>query len=163
MSEQIAKKSSPTANNLIAKKTVLRTLNFRKNMDVASKLNAQKERITSLIASDAIVEGVLRLRKGVKVDGIVIGGILIESDTPCMLFLNSGGQVEGNVLAPRAIIAGEISGSIRVNELLVLGSAKIDGDIFYQRLHIEDGASVNGRLCRISVVVEPLDVDDKCL
>jgi len=142
------------------KNNSVRIIPFRKNTNVAAKLNAHLEQITSLIASDAIVEGMLRLRTGVKIDGLVIGGVLIESDVACMLFLSKDGQIEGNVLTPRAIIAGEITGSIRARELLVRGTAKIEGDIFYQRLHIEDGAEVNGRLCKISLVVEPLDMND---
>lgn len=127
-----------------------RVIPFRKNADVAKRLSAAQAKITSLIAKDALVEGVLRLRTGVKIDGIVIGGVIIESSDVCMLIVDVAGEIEGNVLASRAIISGAISGSIHATEILVRSTAKINGDIFYQRIHIEEGAEVNGQLRKMA-------------
>lgn len=118
----------------------------RKNADVAKRLSAARAKITSLVSKDAMFNGVLRLQTGVKIDGIINGGVIIESAEPCMLVIDKSGEVEGNILASRAIIAGSIRGSIHATEILVRSTAKINGDIFYQRIHIEEGAEVNGQL-----------------
>lgn len=123
-----------------------RVIPFRKNAEVAKRLSAVQAKITSLVAKDALFDGVLRLRTGVKIDGIVIGGVVIESTETCMMIIDLSGEVEGNILAPRAIISGAVRGSIHASEILVRSTAKIEGDIFYHRIHIEDGAEVNGRL-----------------
>lgn len=134
-----------------------RVIPFRKNVDVAKKLSAAQAKITSLIAKDALVEGVLRLRTGVKIDGIVIGGVIIESSDACMLIVDVAGEIEGNVLATRAIISGAISGSIHATEILVRSTARINGDIFYQRIHIEEGAEVNGHLRKMAAQQVPAE------
>src|SRR3989338_1347134 len=134
-----------------------RVIPFRKNVDVAKKLSAAQAKITSLIAKDALVEGVLRLRTGVKIDGIVIGGVIIESSDACMLIVDAAGEIEGNVLATRAIISGAISGSIHATEILVRSTARINGDIFYQRIHIEEGAEVNGQLRKMAAQQVPAE------
>lgn len=128
-----------------------RVIPFRKNTEVATRLSAAQAKITSLVSKDALVDGVLRLRTGVKIDGIVIGGVIIESPDACMLIVDVTGEVEGNILASRAIISGAIRGSIHATEILVRSTAKINGDIFYQRIHIEDGAEVNGQLRKMTV------------
>lgn len=138
------------------KKEKARVIPIRKNADVAKRLSAAQAKITSLVSKDALVDGTLRLRTGVKIDGIVIGGVIIESSEPCMLIIDNTGEIEGNILASRAIVSGAISGSIHATELLVRSTARINGDIFYQRIHIEDGAEVNGQLRKMMAVQQQI-------
>ena len=44
-----------------------------------------------------------------------------------------------------ALTAGTVSGSITARELVVLRSARINGDVHYDALTIEQGAEVEGR------------------
>lgn len=113
-------------------------------------LSAVEEKITTLLAKDAMIEGVLRLRNGAKIDGIIIGGLMIEGSEMCTMFLSEGAQIDGNVLAPRAIVYGWIKGSIHAHDLVIKRSAKIEGDVYYGRISIEDGAEVNGKLIKAS-------------
>ena len=75
----------------------------------------------------------------------------------CRLIVDAAGEIEGNVLATRAIISGAISGSIHATEILVRSTARINGDIFYQRIHIEEGAEVNGQLRKMAAQQVPAE------
>lgn len=139
-----------------------RVIPFKKNAEVAKRLSAAQAKITSLVAKDALFDGVLRLRTGVKIDGIVIGGVVVESPEACMIIVDVTGEVEGNILASRAIISGAVRGNIHATEILIRGTAKIDGDIFYNRIHIEDGAEVNGQLRKMVAVQQQNPDEPQC-
>ena len=47
--------------------------------------------------------------------------------------------------AETARLAGTVEGSITARELVILKTAKITGDVFYDALTIEQGAQVEGR------------------
>ena len=54
-------------------------------------------------------------------------------------------SVKGAIEAESARLAGTIEGSIAARELVILKTAKITGDVFYDALTIEQGAQVEGR------------------
>jgi len=54
-------------------------------------------------------------------------------------------RVEGTINADAARLSGTIKGTINVRELVILKTARIDGDVHYETLTIEQGATVNGR------------------
>ena len=54
-------------------------------------------------------------------------------------------RIEGEIKAESARLSGEIKGTIDVRNLVVLKSAQIEGDVSYDTLTIEQGASVDGR------------------
>jgi cytoskeletal protein CcmA (bactofilin family) len=49
------------------------------------------------------------------------------------------------VIAESARVAGTIRGSITADVLVILKTARIDGDISYGSLTVEEGAQVNGK------------------
>jgi cytoskeletal protein CcmA (bactofilin family) len=135
-----------------ANKSTSRVLPFRKDQSPQSISTAQ-EKITSCIAKTAVFVGDLQLSEGVKVDGRVQGNVIIASESSCMLFIETSGTIEGNVIAPRAFVCGTIKGNITATEIMVRSTAVIEGNINYHRLLMEDGATVNGTLNKASDVV----------
>ena len=47
--------------------------------------------------------------------------------------------------AETARLAGTVTGSIDARQLVILKTARIEGDVFYDALTIEQGAEVEGR------------------
>ena len=55
------------------------------------------------------------------------------------------GEIVGAVKAESARLSGTVKGTINVRDLVVLKSARIQGDVHYDSLTIEQGAQVDGR------------------
>jgi cytoskeletal protein CcmA (bactofilin family) len=61
------------------------------------------------------------------------------------LLIGEGAQVEGNLFAQEEVtILGRVKGTIRAVQVKLLGRASVTGDIFHQRLSIEEEASFDG-------------------
>ena len=94
----------------------------------------------SVIGSDVVIKGDVTASADLHVDG------RIEGDLTCAsLVQGEGSHIEGGVTAESARLAGTVSGSISARELVVLKTAKIQGDVHYDALTIEQGAQVEGR------------------
>jgi cytoskeletal protein CcmA (bactofilin family) len=94
----------------------------------------------SVIGSDVTIRGNIEATVDLHIDGRVEGDISCAS-----LVQGAGSHVEGAIVAESARLAGTISGSITARELVVLKSARINGDVHYDALTIEQGAEVEGR------------------
>ena len=106
---------------------------------VASRNNASGSTF-SVIGSDVVIKGDVEASADLHVDGRIEGDIACTS-----LVQGEGSTIQGGVTAESARLAGTVSGSITARELVILKSAKIDGDVHYDALTIEQGAEVEGR------------------
>lgn len=100
----------------------------------------------SVIGADVTIKGDISASADLHVDGAVIGDIDCAS-----LVQGQASNIEGAVKAETARLSGTIKGTITVRELVILKSAKIDGDVHYDALTIEQGASVEGRFAHDAV------------
>lgn len=94
----------------------------------------------SVIGSDVTITGDISASADLHIDGTVEGDIACSS-----LVQGESGAVHGAVKAESARLAGKVSGSIEARELVILKSARIEGDVHYDALTIEQGAQVEGR------------------
>lgn len=94
----------------------------------------------SVIGSDVTIRGDVEATADLHVDGRVIGDISCAS-----LVQGQDSRIEGEIRAHSARLSGTVEGRIEVDELVVLKTAKIEGDVCYDALTIEQGAAVNGR------------------
>jgi cytoskeletal protein CcmA (bactofilin family) len=94
----------------------------------------------SVIGSDVVIRGDIEATVDLHVDGRIEGDIKCAS-----LVQGEGSHVEGAIVAETARLAGHVSGSITARELVVLRTARINGDVHYDALTIEQGAEVEGR------------------
>jgi cytoskeletal protein CcmA (bactofilin family) len=99
----------------------------------------------SFIGSDVTITGNIGGDGSLHIDGRVDGDVRCASIT-----LGSSGQVHGNVSADEARIAGTIEGTIAAKALTIDASARITGDLSYDTVSIESGASVEGRVKRLT-------------
>ncbi len=94
----------------------------------------------SVIGSDVTITGNIAASADLHVDGTVEGDIVCSS-----LVQGETSAIQGAVKAESARLAGKVSGSIEARELVILKSARIEGDVHYDALTIEQGAQVEGR------------------
>ena len=94
----------------------------------------------SVLGSDLSIKGDIKASADLHIDGSVEGDIACTS-----LVQGETSTVTGSIKAESARLAGTVNGSITARELVVLKSAKINGDVFYDALTIEQGAQVEGR------------------
>lgn len=92
-----------------------------------------------LVAADSELEGRLRSRGAVRVEGVVRGGLQAP-----VLFIEPGGLVEGSVTVERARICGTLRGSLVAREIEVVRTATLDAELLYDEISIERGARVRG-------------------
>ena len=97
----------------------------------------------SIIGSDVTITGDIAASADLHIDGIVRG------DIACMaLVQGEGSEIHGAIKAETARLAGSIAGSISARNLVVLRSARIEGDVRYEALTIEERAAVDGLFAR---------------
>lgn len=105
----------------------------------------------SVIGADVTIRGDVIASTELHVDGSIEGDIQCAS-----LVQGETSTVTGAVTAESARLAGRVVGSITAKDLVVLRSARIEGDVQYDALTIEQGAQVDGRLShRVPGKAEP--------
>lgn len=94
----------------------------------------------SLIGGDVAVSGNIAASVDLHIDGKV------EGDIACAALVQGpDSHIIGHVSAKSARLAGLIEGSIDADELIVEATAKITGDVSYERITIAAGGQIHGR------------------
>ncbi|MDI6802359.1 MAG: polymer-forming cytoskeletal protein [Bacteroidota bacterium] len=123
---------------------------------MASKSEISNE--LNLIGTGTIIEGKLRSRGNIRIDGKVIGELFASE----LVSVGSSGEIEGSVSAKNISIGGKIKGSITVQEKLVLeNKAIVSGDIRAAKLVIDEGAIFDGNCTMSGSKTLPLQPDTK--
>ncbi|GAB3548136.1 hypothetical protein GCM10027343_28250 [Noviherbaspirillum agri] len=106
-----------------------------------------KGTIDSLIGISTSIEGNVRFRGGLRIDGQVKGNVIAEGEEPSMLVISEHAKIEGEVRVAHLVVNGEIVGPVYSSELLELQPrARITGDVHYKALEMHGGALVAGKL-----------------
>ncbi len=74
------------------------------------------------------------------VEGKVIGNVEVET-----LIVSAGGQVEGNLKAATVEVRGKVRGNITAKSIRLQPESQVHGDLNFEQLAIEQGASFEGR------------------
>lgn len=102
---------------------------------------------SNIIGKGTILEGNIETFGNIRIEGKVVGNIKTKSKAA----FGHSSQIDGSVLAQNAEVAGHISGSVEISEVLILkATAVIDGDIITNKLIVESGAEFNGS-CKMGV------------
>lgn len=94
----------------------------------------------SVLGPDVAIEGHITAAIDLHLEGRVEGDVVCKS-----LVQGAGSLIRGAVRAETARLAGTVDGSIEAGELVIQASARITGDVTYDKLTIEPGGQVNGR------------------
>lgn len=96
------------------------------------------------IGKSVIVKGELSGSEDLYLDGEVEGSIELRGHN---LIIGPNGRVRANIHAKDVVIHGKVEGNVRGTERVELKkSANLNGDIFTQRIMIEDGAFFKGSI-----------------
>ncbi len=105
----------------------------------SDKPMSQNSSTFSVIGSDVTIKGNVTASADLHVDGSIEGDISCAS-----LVQGETSTIKGGIQAQSARLSGRVIGSIRARELVVLRNARIEGDVQYDALTIEQGAHVEG-------------------
>lgn len=107
---------------------------------IAGNSMASANSTFSIIGNDVTIKGDITASADLHVDGRIEGDITCAS-----LVQGEHSVIVGTISSETARLAGSINGSISARELTVLRTARINGDVQYDALTIEQGAEVEGR------------------
>jgi cytoskeletal protein CcmA (bactofilin family) len=96
------------------------------------------------IGKSVMIKGELSGSEDLYLDGQVEGNILLKGNN---LTVGPNGQVKANVDAKGVIIQGKLEGNLHATDRVELRkSAIVNGDIATQRIAIEEGAYLKGKV-----------------
>ena len=104
----------------------------------------------SILTADIKLMGDLFFSGTLHIFGSITGNIISTKDPSSYLILEQGCQVNGEIKASNIAIHSKVSGNIfSFNRLSLKSTAIIQGDIHYNELEMEEGATINGKLSAI--------------
>jgi cytoskeletal protein CcmA (bactofilin family) len=122
-------------------------------------VNPAAERLTTLIAKPMRVVGDILGPEGVMVRGEVHGDIIVSEEGPPdtgVVFVLSGGRVQGLVSGRRIVVAGEIKGPVVARGVLqIVDDGVVDGDVYCVAIDRGSMTRVSGTVHRIQPGEDP--------
>jgi cytoskeletal protein CcmA (bactofilin family) len=96
------------------------------------------------IGKSVVIKGDLSGSEDLYVDGQVEGSISLKTNS---LTVGPNGQVKANVEAKGVVVQGKLEGNVQASDRVELRkSAIVTGDISTQRISIEEGAYLKGKI-----------------
>lgn len=98
------------------------------------------------IGESVQIDGRFVARKSIRIDGAINGNIEpIDKNEKTTVAIGDLGVVRGDIKSYRVIVSGKVFGNIYADEQVSLSStAKVDGNITYRSISVEEGAVVTG-------------------
>jgi cytoskeletal protein CcmA (bactofilin family) len=95
----------------------------------------------TIVSSSMRIEGELKSNGNINIDGIITGKVHTSQD----LLVGPNAQIDADVVAANATVAGIVRGNVTVRgQLLILETGKIIGNINCATLGIREGAYFSG-------------------
>jgi cytoskeletal protein CcmA (bactofilin family) len=99
--------------------------------------------LRSVLASDLVIEGDVTSEGPVDVHGKIVGSARAPE-----VVVAAFGRIEGSVSAHDLTVLGFISGSVSARHVQLAPTAVVHADVLHERIAIEAGAELEGRLER---------------
>jgi cytoskeletal protein CcmA (bactofilin family) len=110
----------------------------------------------TIVSSSMRIEGELKSNGDITIDGIVTGKVHTSKN----LTVGSTAQIEADVMAANATIAGVIHGNVLVKgQLVILETGKIIGNIQCSSLGVREGAYFSGA-CKMIEPKKPTPLEE---
>ncbi|MBP0594747.1 polymer-forming cytoskeletal protein [Paraburkholderia sp. LEh10] len=111
-----------------------------------------QNKLATLVAHDVYIAGDLEFSDGLRLDGHVKANVTGKPGCETLLVLSDRGSITGNVYGYDVIVNGTITGDVIADHFVELQeNARVTGNIHYQQLRMDVGASVDGKLTRREV------------
>lgn len=98
---------------------------------------------TSVLSEDLVIDGDIQSSHAIEIAGILRGTVAAAS-----ISIAPSGRVEGHVVARDLSVFGGITGSVAARSLTLHSGAVVQADVLHERIAIEAGAELDGRLQR---------------
>lgn len=96
------------------------------------------------IGKSVVIKGELSGSEDLYLDGLVEGSIALKGNS---LTVGPNGQVKASIDAKGVVVQGKLEGNIQASDRVELRkSANVTGDIATQRISIEEGAFLKGKV-----------------
>ncbi|MCZ7643858.1 MAG: polymer-forming cytoskeletal protein [Planctomycetota bacterium] len=96
----------------------------------------------TVIGSDVVISGEVKVEKGLRVDGKIEGQI----KTAGKVYLGKTGRIEGEIEAGLLVAEGQIEGEISAERLQVEATAKVHGTVRALKFEVSEGAVFVGQV-----------------
>ncbi|MFH0733562.1 MAG: polymer-forming cytoskeletal protein [bacterium] len=96
----------------------------------------------SILSNGVRIEGKLYSNGNVRIDGKVIGDVIVDGN----LTIGEGAEIKGGVNAKNITLSGTMEGVLSSSEKLIMESkAVLKGDLFAKVLVVQEGAVFDGK------------------
>jgi cytoskeletal protein CcmA (bactofilin family) len=100
-----------------------------------------------VLAQGTLFNGNISFSKGVQVNGVLNGNVVARPGSASLLIIGNKATINGDVQATDIIVLGRLNGNIRSNGTVRLSnSARVTGNVQYNKLEIKNGAVIDGEL-----------------
>ncbi len=126
---------------------------FAKNKSTIFR--ALPDKFDTLIGKNTAVHGRLVLLESIRIDGKVVGNIESSKEESITVVIGATGEVQGDIVAQRVVVAGKVAGNIHAHERVELhADCLVQGDIKYGSIAIEHGSKVLGLLLQVGAAAQ---------
>lgn len=99
-------------------------------------------KISSIIGADMVVEGNIRAREAVRVEGSVTGNV----ETDGSLIISATGRVKGNIRGSSVVVGGLLEGDLTSSgKTEVISTGKVIGNMRTKSLLVDENAVFQGQ------------------
>jgi cytoskeletal protein CcmA (bactofilin family) len=110
----------------------------------------------TIVSAGMRIEGELKSSGNIRIDGLVTGKVHTSQD----LEVGPNAQIDADLIAQNAIIAGIVKGNVTIkNSLQIMETGKVLGNISCTSLGIREGAYFNGA-CRMQEPKQALPIEE---
>ena len=100
--------------------------------------------VLAQIGKSVVIKGELSGSEDLYVDGQVEGSIALKGNS---LTVGPNGQIKASIEAKTVVVQGKLEGNVQASERVELRkSAVLTGDVSTQRISIEEGAYLKGKV-----------------
>ena len=133
---------------------------FDKIQDTTAAVTSSDKNTTS-IGENCTIDGDITFDKTIEIHGKITGTVKIaENCTTAMLIIKKNGIVEGDVYGDEVVMEGEVIGNVTGKKKITIKSSSfVSGNVYYDILDMNGGATVNGNLIR-NKGKEPQKIED---
>lgn len=122
----------------------------------SEKLNIDKT--VNRISSGTVVHGDIVSETDLRIDGKVIGNVVSKAK----VIVGANGELIGDLNCSEAAVEGKVKGNVTVLGLLRLNScSRVEGEVNYKKIIIEEGAVIIGSLLTQSAISVPINLDNQ--
>jgi cytoskeletal protein CcmA (bactofilin family) len=98
------------------------------------------------------IHGNMIAQSDMRIDGNIFGNISCTSK----VVIGKTSEIKGNIQCTDLTIEGKVTGNLDVEGVLFLkGTAVFEGDVKYQKIIVEEGATIAGTLVNIKTTAQP--------